>query len=127
MSTTVSSPTPSSVLRHRQALCDPDLFTRYRDLCGDTGLGRPASYRKVRLLGRGGQGAVYLAERRGCDERLLHLCRRLVAADPSRRFASALTADLGRRGAVDFHRHLVKEDLASEYDNDIRVWLEQLG
>lgn len=62
-----------------------------------------------------------------CNELLLHLCRRLVAADPTRRFASAQAADLDRKGAADFHRQLVKGDLASEYENDIRVWLEQLG
>jgi eukaryotic-like serine/threonine-protein kinase len=61
------------------------------------------------------------------SELLLHLCRRLVAADPARRFGDALAADLGRKGAADFHRQLVKGDLASEYENDLRVWLEQLG
>lgn len=62
-----------------------------------------------------------------CNDLLLHLCRRLVAADPSRRFPSAQAADLDRKGAADFHRQLVKGDLASEYENDIRVWLEGLG
>ncbi len=62
-----------------------------------------------------------------CNDLLLHLCRRLVTADPERRFASAQAADLDRKGAADFHRQLVKGDLASEYENDIRVWLEQLG
>jgi serine/threonine-protein kinase len=62
-----------------------------------------------------------------CNELLLHLCRRLIAPDPARRFASAEAADLGRKGAAAFHRQLVKGDLASEYGNDIRVWLERLG
>ncbi len=61
-----------------------------------------------------------------CNDMLLHLCRRLVAADPTKRFDSAQAADLDRKGAADFHRQLVKGDLASEYENDIRVWLEQL-
>jgi serine/threonine protein kinase len=61
-----------------------------------------------------------------CNDLLLHLCRRLVTADPARRFPSAQAADLDRKGAADFHRQLVKGDLASEYENDIRVWLEQL-
>src|SRR5205807_3300705 len=39
-----------------------------------------------------------------CNELLLHLCRKLVAPDPARRFASAEAADLGRKGAADFHR-----------------------
>ena len=58
---------------------------------------------------------------------LVGLCRRLVASDPEKRFPDAEAADLGRRGAVAFHRQLVKGDLASEYGNDLRVWLEQLG
>lgn len=61
-----------------------------------------------------------------CNELLLHLCRRLVAPDPSARFSSAQAADLDRKGAADFHRQLVKNDLASEYENDLRVWLEHL-
>jgi len=61
-----------------------------------------------------------------CNELLLHLCRKLVAPDPARRFRSALAADLDRKGAADFHRQLVMGDLASEYENDLRVWLEQL-
>jgi serine/threonine-protein kinase len=62
-----------------------------------------------------------------CNDLLLHCCRRLIATDPSHRFPSAEAADLGRKGAAEFHRQLVKGGLASEYENDIRVWLEQLG
>jgi len=60
------------------------------------------------------------------NELLLNLCQRLTAPDPERRFPSAEAADLDRKGAADFHRQLVKGDLASEYENDIRVWLESL-
>jgi serine/threonine-protein kinase len=62
-----------------------------------------------------------------CNELLMSLCRGLVAADPARRFPDAQVADVGRKGAADFHRQLVKGDLASEYNNDIRAWLEQLA
>ena len=61
------------------------------------------------------------------SELLVGLCRRLVAAEPGKRFPDAESADLGRRGAAAFHRQLVKGDLASEYGNDLRVWLEQLA
>jgi serine/threonine-protein kinase len=60
------------------------------------------------------------------NELLLNLCQRLTSPDPARRFPSAEAADLDRKGAADFHRQLVKGDLASEYENDIRVWLESL-
>jgi serine/threonine-protein kinase len=61
------------------------------------------------------------------NELLLGLCRRLVAAEQARRFASPQAADVGRKGAADFHRQLVKGDLASEYAHDIRAWLEPLA
>jgi serine/threonine-protein kinase len=61
------------------------------------------------------------------SELLVQLCQRLIAPDPARRFPSAEAADLERRGAAAFHRQLVKGDLSSEYENDIRVWLEHLA
>lgn len=60
------------------------------------------------------------------NEVLLHLCRKLIAPDPAKRFASAQAADLDRKGAAHFHRQLVKFDLASDYETDIRNWLENL-
>ena len=62
-----------------------------------------------------------------CNELLMNFCRGLIAPDPSRRFPSAEAADLLKEmGAAAFHRQLVKGDLASEYDNEIRLWLKEL-
>ncbi len=62
-----------------------------------------------------------------CNELLMNLCRGLIASDPVRRFPSAEIADMGKEGgAASFHRQLVKSDLASEYDNEIRLWLKDL-
>ena len=60
------------------------------------------------------------------NELLMNFCRGLVAPDPMRRFPSAEAADLVKEGAASFHRQLVKGDLASEYENEIRLWLEEL-
>lgn len=60
------------------------------------------------------------------DNMLMGLCRGLIAPDPMLRFPSAEDADLRRGGAAAFLRHLVISDLASEYDNEIRLWLEEL-
>jgi serine/threonine protein kinase len=60
------------------------------------------------------------------NELLMSFCRGLVAPDPMRRFPSAEAADLVKEGAASFHRQLVKGDLASEYENEIRLWLEEL-
>jgi eukaryotic-like serine/threonine-protein kinase len=62
-----------------------------------------------------------------CNEMLLHLCQKLIAPDPARRFRDAQAADLDRKGAADFHRQLVKGDLSSEYEHDLRLWLEELN
>jgi eukaryotic-like serine/threonine-protein kinase len=62
-----------------------------------------------------------------CNELLMTFCRGLVAPDPARRFPSAEAADLVKGGAAAFHRQLVKSDLASEYDNEIRTWLAELA
>jgi serine/threonine protein kinase len=61
-----------------------------------------------------------------CNELLMNFCRGLIAPDPMRRFPSAEAADLVKEGAANFHRQLIKGDLASEYENEIRLWLEEL-
>jgi len=62
-----------------------------------------------------------------CNELLMSFCRGLIAPDPTRRFPSAEAADLVKEGgAASFHRQLIKGDLASEYENEIRLWLEEL-
>lgn len=60
------------------------------------------------------------------NELLMNFLLGLIAPDPNRRFPSAEAADLVDQGAVAFHRQLVKSNMATEYDNDIRVWLEDL-
>lgn len=61
-----------------------------------------------------------------CNELLMNFCRGLIAPDPMRRFPNAEAADLVKEGAASFHRQLIKGDLASEYENEIRLWLEEL-
>ncbi len=60
------------------------------------------------------------------NDLLMSLITGLIEPDPSRRFPDAEAADLVEKGAASFHRQLVKGDLASEYGNEIRVWLEEL-
>jgi serine/threonine-protein kinase len=61
-----------------------------------------------------------------CNELLMNFCRGLIAPDPVRRFPSAEAADMLKEGAASFHRQLIKGDLASEYENELRLWLEEL-
>jgi eukaryotic-like serine/threonine-protein kinase len=60
------------------------------------------------------------------NDLLMNFCSRLIAPDPNKRFPSAEAADLVKEGAASFHRQLIVGGLASEYENEIRVWLEEL-
>lgn len=60
------------------------------------------------------------------NDLLMSFCRGLIAPKPHKRFSSAEAAELTEEGAAEFHRQLVKSDLASEYENDIRIWIEEL-
>jgi serine/threonine-protein kinase len=61
-----------------------------------------------------------------CNELLMNFCRGLIAPDPMRRFPSAEAANLLREGAAAFLRQLIMMDLAAEYDNEIRLLLEEI-
>lgn len=65
-----------------------------------------------------------LPEEVTCNDLLMNFCRRLVAPDPNRRFSSAEAADYVQDGAAAFHRQLVMSDLASEYEGEIRLWMD---
>ncbi len=61
-----------------------------------------------------------------CDI-LVNFCRGLIAPDPMRRFPCAESANFDPYGgAASIHRSFVKGDLATEYDNEIRLWLQEL-
>ena len=61
-----------------------------------------------------------------CNELLMNFLMGLISPDPNRRFPSAEAAEHVDKGAAAFHRQLIMSDMATEYDNDIRVWLEEL-
>jgi len=61
------------------------------------------------------------------NEMLMSFCQRLIAPDLDGRFASAAEAGIGECGAAAIQRQLVKVDLASEYENEIRLWLQDLA
>ncbi|MCG8648196.1 MAG: serine/threonine protein kinase [Pirellulales bacterium] len=61
-----------------------------------------------------------------CNQLLMNFLLGLISPDPNRRFPSAEAAEHVDQGAAAFHRQLIMSDMATEYDNDIRVWLEEL-
>lgn len=58
------------------------------------------------------------------DRELTELCRNIIDPEPERRVGSAEEANL--EWAANVHRRLVKIGLDSDYENDIRVWMEAL-
>ncbi|MBX3443541.1 MAG: serine/threonine protein kinase [Planctomyces sp.] len=60
------------------------------------------------------------------NDNLIQLLQGLIAPDPAIRFKSAEEAELSPNGASAFHRELIRSNLASEYENEIRLWLSEL-
>ena len=60
------------------------------------------------------------------DKLLVDFCRRLTHHDLSKRFVSAQDAILGIGGLADVIRQLMRGDLVSEFDFDIRSWISSL-
>jgi serine/threonine-protein kinase len=60
------------------------------------------------------------------NDLLMKFCRGLTDPDPEARYQSAEAAEYFDDGASAFHRQLIKADLATEYDQDIRVWIDEL-
>ena len=68
-----------------------------------------------------------MPEEVACNDLLMAFCVGLIEPDPAARFPSAEDAELLEDiGAAAFHRQLIKNDMASEYENDIRIWVEEL-
>jgi eukaryotic-like serine/threonine-protein kinase len=58
------------------------------------------------------------------DGGLVELIRGMIHPDCSQRFSGPDDADLSPDGAAAAHKRLVLGDLSSEYENDIREWLQ---
>jgi serine/threonine-protein kinase len=69
---------------------------------------------------------LILPEEVYCNDLLVSFCRGLINPETKKRFHSAEAADFLEEGAAAFHRQLIKNDLASQYENDIRIWVEEL-
>jgi serine/threonine protein kinase len=58
---------------------------------------------------------------------LTGLVSRMVAVEPSNRFPDADAVDLERTGAINFHRHLIKTDLATDYRRELAWWMDLIS
>jgi len=67
-----------------------------------------------------------LPEQIATSELLVGVIRGLISPDPLKRFPSAEAADLFEHGAANFGRQLVTGNLSSEYESDLRTWLNAI-
>ena len=86
-----------------------DLLSRYQAVADATTLHWNARYRKLRLLGAGGQGAVYLSERQGTDRFTLPVALKIFSPEPYRD-AEAYEEDMGRVAQVAARVALIQHD-----------------
>ncbi|MEQ8836916.1 MAG: serine/threonine protein kinase, partial [Lacipirellulaceae bacterium] len=79
--------------------CPSDLLERYEKLLDHQNMSWTEHLRFRRLLGTGGQGVVYLSDRRGCDGFTLPVALKLFSPE---RFVSQQNYDdaMGRIGEV---------------------------
>ncbi len=74
-----------------------------------------------------GQLRSLLPEDVAGNDRLVHLIQKLIDPDPARRFQSAEAAELGHDGTAEFQKQLVRGNLSSEYENEIRLLLDKMS
>ena len=60
------------------------------------------------------------------NDLLMSFLAGMIDPDPDTRFADAETANMVDFGAAAFHRQLIKNDLSTEYENDLRIWIDEL-
>ena len=60
------------------------------------------------------------------NELLMSFLAGMIDPDPQTRLADAETANMVDFGAAAFHRQLIKNDLSTEYENDLRIWIDEL-
>lgn len=62
-----------------------------------------------------------------CNPLLVNFCKKLILTDPMKRFSNARDAELQKDGAAAFHRQLIFGDLASEYEHDLQLWVNEMS
>ncbi|MCI0739804.1 MAG: hypothetical protein L0Y72_12225, partial [Gemmataceae bacterium] len=91
---------------------DQSNLDRYHELAQSNEILWSAQYRKIRLLGKGGQGVVFLSERQGTDLFRLSVALKFFSPEPYRDFPSyeedmARIADVSSRVALIQHDNLL--------------------
>ena len=115
--------------------CPTDLYDRYEQLLEGQHLGWTEHLRFRRLLGTGGQGVVYLSDRRGCDGFTLPVALKVFSPE---RFTSQQSYDnaMNRMAQVAcavaqiqrrFMGRLIRSDTTISRDRAVHVPITRLG
>ena len=110
--------------------CEGELFAQYRAIVQSPDLRWTTHYRKIRLLGKGGQGIVYLGERKDSDRFSLPVALKVFSPKPYRD-AADYAEDMGRIAGIAARVALIQHDNLLDIhgfieQDGIRVWLEKL-
>src|ERR1700686_2885607 len=99
ISTTVTQPGPSLLSTANFDQGGAALLSQYETLLKNESVRWAAQYRKIRLLGKGGQGVVYLSERQGTDLFRLPVALKIFSPE-SYRDAESYLDDMSRVAAI---------------------------
>ena len=99
MTTTLSEPTAPPSGRIPLANGDDALLAAYHAIAQSPQIHWGSRYRKLRLLGKGGQGVVYLSERQGSDQFCLPVALKLFSPEQYRD-STAYEEDMARVAAM---------------------------
>src|SRR5690349_16930189 len=99
MKSTVLFDPASPLLAGMPGPSEGDLLARYRAIVQSPELRWTTHCRKLRLLGKGGQGVVYLGERRDTDRFALPVALKVFSPEPYRD-AEDYAEDMGRIAGI---------------------------
>jgi len=105
---------------HQAVRCSDDLMARYQAAIAEQRLSWTEHHRLIQLLGSGGQGVVYLSQRRGTDEFTLPVALKIFSPERYENDA-AYDEAMGRMAQVAAHVAQIQQDNLL----DVHNWVER--
>jgi hypothetical protein len=105
---------------HQATRCSDELLDRYRTILDEQRLSWTEHHRLIRRLGSGGQGVVYLSERRGTDSFTLPVALKIFSPE---RYENEQAYDeaMGRMAQVAAHVAQIQQDNLL----DVHNWVDR--
>src|SRR5438477_12660686 len=94
------------------------LLKQYQTLLSNDSVRWAAEYKKIRILGKGGQGVVFLSERQGTDLFRLPVALKIFSPE-SYRDVPSYTADMARIADISSRVALIQQDNLVDLHNFI--------